>query len=471
VERESTASGAKLRTLIRVRSIVVYFALTPPVVALAACDLLPRPPAPTAADYCNVKVIPTDPDDVLLEVWAADARQHCLRLYAPVIVSRELDGISVIAVENNINSDPLWHLLNTAIAAKKAPDIAFLHNGERLRELADNGYLYPLRDCDLVEEDWTEEIFPEREWAHPFEIEGLMLYYSKRILRELGWDQESIDRFPAEIANGTVVLNDLMTIAHHAVNTGVVKKGFAFTVHEIRFYTAMHIFKLFGGHYSSSPELLASNKIALIKTYRFYEQLSELELMHPAISQDSYSNIGNRFSVRDALANGKILFTHMVVSEWKRMLLDHVQNKSELQENIGVALFPAVSMDDQAPGGDRGTAVLSSMGSYSILSEKATGRTNQQAACKVIRAIRDSDFHRQHAINTSQIAPEITGIWTPPSMPAFSVDNLYPGYQNHPDRLAFVEHVREMMALLAKDKISAEQAATLTLRQLRSPAQ
>jgi len=75
VERESTASGAKLRTLIRVRSIVVYFALTPPVVALAACDLLPRPPAPTAADYCNVKVIPTDPDDVLLEVWAADARQ------------------------------------------------------------------------------------------------------------------------------------------------------------------------------------------------------------------------------------------------------------------------------------------------------------------------------------------------------------------------------------------------------------
>ena len=137
-----------------------------------------------------------------------------------------------------------------------------------------------------------------------------MLFYSKRILRKLGWDKARIDSFPNDIADGTFTLNDMITVARYAMEAGIVNEGFAFTVHEQRFYSAMHLLTSLSGQLSSQPNTIDTNRKALTNVFEYYEQLRDFDLMHPAISQPGISNVSNRFSIRDALANGKILFAH-----------------------------------------------------------------------------------------------------------------------------------------------------------------
>lgn len=455
--KQCTASIATLPISVAIRLFALSIAWI-----ITGCDLLHRSPPPTAADYCNVEIKPADPGDTELKIWAPDARQHCLRLYAPVLAANGLNGISVTAVENNVNSGPFRTLLQKAIRDQNAPDLAYIHNGAAVRKLADEGYLHPIDKCNLSIDDWTNPIFLQREWAYPFELDMLMLFYSKRILRKLGWDQSRIEMLPVDIASGNITLWDLLTIARQAVDAGVVKKGFAYTVHENRFYSTMHVYKTLGGHYPGKLEHLSKNKNALLETYRYYEHIRDQRLMHPAISQPGFSNVTNRFAIRDALANGKILFSHTVVSEWKRIKLDHVQNESLLRENIGIALFPANKTT--------GSAMLSAMGSYVVFSEKATGKNNQDAACKVVQAVAHSNFLRQHATNTSQIAPESKSIWVPSTLPSFTLENIHHGNESHTGFLDFADLINDVTTLLANSEITAKQAVALTAHHLQQPA-
>ena len=429
-------------------------------VMTAGCDLLPRPLPPTAADYCGIGVAEKDPDDIELTVWAPDARQHCLRFYAPVLAARQIDRINVTAVEHNVNEEPFRLLLANAASNQRAPDIAFVLNGPFIDQLAAEGYLHPLDTCNLPVTDWTNAIYPQRSWAQPFETEALMLFYSKTILRKLGWNESHIENLPREIYNQSITLDDLLLIARSAVDTGVVKKGFAFSTHEGRFYTTMHFYNLMKGNHDNSAALQKTTKAALTKTYGYYKLLRDQALMHPAISQGEFSNVTNRFSIRDALANGRLLFAHTVTSEWTRMLLDHVNNDTALKNNVGIALFPG----DQKGG----SFMLSAMGSYVIFSERATGKKNQDAACGVLHRIARSNLHRQHAVNTSQPAPEQSGIWSPPQLPALNLENMYYGYSPQAGFLDFVTQVNNITAALATSEISVNQAATQTERLMQA---
>ena len=420
---------------------------------LTGCELSFRSPPPTAADYCNIAPSTISPGDQLLEVWAPDARQHCLRLYAPVIASAKLDGVTAVAVEKNINANPFHKLLISAAQSQQAPDIAFMYNGTVLQQLADSGYLYSLANCNLS--DPLSPAMPQREWSYPFELEVLMLFYSKRILRDLGWSETQIDRFPTDLGSGTINLDDLLTIALEALSAGAVKPGFAFTVHDQRFYTAMHIFRSFGGKLSDEPQ-----RSALFNTYRFYERLRNDNLMHPALSQPQIASVTNRFSLRDALANGRILFAHTVTSEWTRMLLDHTTSSSDLQDNIGIALFPSIN--------EGGSAMMSTLGSYVVFSEKATGKPYQQQACAVIRQIASSELHQQHATNTTQVAPSMNAPWLPSVLPPVAHDRLHHVNQLQQPFDRLHAHINQMTESIAEATITAEQAAALSHRTMRT---
>jgi ABC-type glycerol-3-phosphate transport system substrate-binding protein len=376
-------------------------------------------------------------------------------MYAPVLAAGKLPGISVTAIEKNINTGPFLDLIKNATANQNAPDIAFIPNGPALAELAANGDLIPMDKCGIKTDDWSGNIYPNRHWAHPFESEVLMLFYSKVALRQLGWNNADIENLPTQIANNAITFEDLLSIAQRAIDSGAVKKGFAFTVHENRFDSTMLLYQIAGGKLVKGS---LANKEALLSTFQYYEKLHKPELMHPAISQDAISSVTNRFALRDALAHGRILFALTVTSEWSRMLLDHSATLADLQQNVGISLFPSAATN--------GAAIMSAMGSYVVFSKNATGRNHQAAACRVIRTLAASDFHKQHAVRTSQPVPDGNAIWSPPQLPALTLKNILYTHTEQADHQHLPTRLNEITARIATSDISAEQALVLNRQQL-----
>lgn len=427
------------------------------VALLSACDLVPRPSAPSSADYCDIDLTaPVNVNDTLIEVWASAPRQHCLRLFAPLLAALDVPGVSVFPVEKNINSYPYGNLLTDAVNNGRAPDIAFVYE-KKIRELAKSGALYPLKQCGFTTEDWLSEIYQISEWSLPFEADVQVLFYSKIILRQLGWTEQQILAFPETTASGALTLNDLFAIAQQAYHLNLVAKGFAFTFHEHRFPGIAHLYQLFDGSYART-NLLVINRKSMLKALQTIDQALTLNLTHRAFSQREYSNIINRLSVRDALANGRILFAHTAASEWKRMLLDQVTDEAQLNHNIGMALVPNVERNRP------GTAVIRSLGSYVIFNEAATGRNNQVASCRLLSALQDSTLDRAHATRTSQISPTHNRVWRPPSVPNINVDNLFASYLARTTQDVYVNQINNAVALLAQKRLTVEQAAVMASR-------
>lgn len=469
MERQCTQSSAKLHLPERLRTLRHTLLLTTlllTTLCLLGCDPFFRLPAPSAADYCEVNPPTPQVDDTILNVWAPDARQHCMRFYAPVSVAQGVNGITVVAAEKNINTIPFLDLLYKASSTREAPDLAFIPDNNTIGALADAGHLYPLNNCNLSVNDWNENIFTQRDWGYPFEIEVQLLFYSKQALRRIGWTEEQIANLPADIISGDFLINDLITIARQAIDLNAVRPGFAFTVHEKQYFSALQLLSSFAeskNRDTSDREVLYSN---LYKAFSLYEQLRENELMHPAISQGNYANVTNRYSIRDALAHGKILFAHTVSSEWKRMVLDHIMDESRLLDNIGIALWPSQSRASTDVNTPKGSAILNFIGSYVIFSENASGKTNQAASCRVLEQLAKSDLHRQHATNTSQVAPEANGVWVPEALPEFTMNDILsmePSFKAP----GFFEHLNEMTSRIANNTVSIDQATALTVRKFQ----
>jgi hypothetical protein len=57
-------------------------------------------------------------------------------MYAPVLAAGKLPGISVTAIEKNINTGPFLDLIKNATANQNAPDIAHLQNSQQMATLS-----------------------------------------------------------------------------------------------------------------------------------------------------------------------------------------------------------------------------------------------------------------------------------------------------------------------------------------------
>lgn len=442
---------------IRVSSTVVFLIQLLALVTLSACDLLPRPPAPSSADYCNIQTpIISDPNDVSIKVWASAPRQHCLRLYATLIAAENVAGVSVTPVEMNLNSKPYDNALFDAVRSNDAPDIAFVYHKLAL-DLANEGALYPIEKCGFTTRDWMSDIFRISDWALPFEADIKLLFYSKVILRQLGWSEEKVQGLPESIANGTVVLDDLFAISQQALGQNLIKQGFAFTIYENRFATIIHLYQQFDDSYSRNTPL-AIDKYSMSQTLAILEQAFTSKISHTAFNQKQYSNITNRLALRDALAHGRILFAHASASEWTRMLLDHITDEELLNQNIGMALLPSIKR--HRPG----TAILRATGSYVIFNKSATRRNNQNASCQVLVALNKTKLDRAHASRINQIAPAHNTIWTPSRLPVVTPNNLHPSYLARPRYALYKKQIENAVAQLALKQLTLEQAATTASR-------
>lgn len=425
----------------------------------AGCDLLPRSQPPTSAEYCDVDLANPSPQDNSLRVWAPAPRQHCLRLYALYKASQSLPGISVIPTEKNINSAPYFNLISTSAANGNAPDIAFYYNGSKLEELIRNGYLYPLEKCGIETDKRNSDLYLQRKWSLPFEADANVLFYSKILLRESGWSEKDIDNLPARIATGLFTLQDLTDTANNALNNNIVERGYAYITAEQIYYPLMGIYDALGGDYSLQKLPFTIDKTILKKTFDYYLNLYKKGLLHKAATQRSFSNLSNRLTVRDALAHGRILFADTSLSEWKRMLLDHIPQQDILNNNIGMALLPAFEKKG------KGRVSIRSVGSHLVFSQKATGRNNQQQSCKLLQHLHTTSLLNAHAVNTTQLIPGIGSLLPTSETPKMDGANVTMAKSHLPEFESFYYSVINALEDVIAGRVTTEDAAAIATTQ------
>ncbi|MCZ7545141.1 MAG: extracellular solute-binding protein [Anaerolineae bacterium] len=122
-----------------------------------------------------------------------------------------------------------------ASEAGEAPDIV-LSGHEDIGAWAPAGFIIPLDDLiaqheafeDVVPALWDSQKYAGEVYAVPQDAEARPIFYSKLLLRDLGWTEEEIESLPERVMNGEYTFEDMIATAQEAVDEGVVDEGNGF---------------------------------------------------------------------------------------------------------------------------------------------------------------------------------------------------------------------------------------------------
>lgn len=443
---------------------------------LSSCVPFFRAPPPTAADYCDIDpaLLAEPPNQpVVLEIWASAPRQHCLRAYAPWLIAQQNPtlGLAVKVQSLNLNSDPFLNELLQAAAHGVAPDLAFVYD-DHLPALRTAGYLYSLTECRqqpglqaLPDAVWTNVWLENQFWGVPFEFEIVLLYYNKVMLKKLGWRDAEITTLPTAIADGRFTLNDLLKVARTAVENGVVQPGFAFLPRSYQSQTVDDLYRAFHGQpLERQHGQIVIAQEALLQTYTFFEALQRHNLLDSHFAMREFSSWGNNALWRDAVAHGRTLFAHGYASDWQQMVLDYTDNSAEqnaLQQQVGVALLPVHAKRAAA------AALVVDSGAHVILAEKASGRQNQAAACRLLAALHRSHLPQRHADMSSALAPHQSGFVIPSYWGALRLQKLAWRASSQAGFADVMGITSAMGVAVEGGELKAGEATEIALQQLR----
>lgn len=472
------------------------------VVLLSSCNPFVRTP-PTAAEYCGIDLAlyaPEPANETIIELWATAPRHQCLRGYAPLLAAAsDPDYPHAVRVQpKNVNEGPLAKELLILAARGEAPDIGFMYN-DHIRELQAAGYLYPLDQCrqqsglnDIPDAFWTKLSPDGRAWAFPVDIELMMLFYNKEMLRQLGWQEAEIDDLPYRIAIGDFTLDDLQATAKAAVEDRIARPGFGFVPKLSSSVTVEGLYASLGGKFildetddirpKSAGQSISGSKIAsgyeaqfiinrapLETALGFLESLHKHELINAKLAMADTNSWGNKLLFTDAATHGRFLFWHDYTSSWQRMIADYLdsssgspqQDEALLRQRIGVALLPSDRI------GSRGKARVINLGQYVIFTEEASSRRNQQAACSLLAVMQRSSLPQRHAQKSGQPTPRSGGMSLPDFLPSMiSMEHLLwpPRYSD--DWQAYREILKEISNEVEQGKLRADEATPLTVERL-----
>ncbi|MCG2768657.1 MAG: extracellular solute-binding protein [Chloroflexota bacterium] len=119
-----------------------------------------------------------------------------------------------------------------ASEAGQASDIV-CSGHEHIGDWATAGYLVDITDMigsypefdDVIESLWTSTELGGKIWGIPQDAEARPMYYSKPLLRELGWSDQDIESLDERVASGEFTWQDMLDTAAEAVEKGIVEPG------------------------------------------------------------------------------------------------------------------------------------------------------------------------------------------------------------------------------------------------------
>jgi inositol-phosphate transport system substrate-binding protein len=324
--------------------------------------------------------------------------------------------------------------------------------------------MYPEFD-DVIESLWFAGEWNGQLWAVPQDTEARPMFFSKPLLKELGWSDEEIAALPERIKNGEFTLEDMITTGKEAIAAGVIEPGYGYWHRSSKGGDFLQYYFAYGGDvYDPAEDKLVVVKDALTKWYSFQRRVVE-----EGLTPENY--IGTDSSIwHDTVSHGEALFFNGGVWHWANWAENYVKDlggQDFLFENIGYALQPAGE-----PGMKAGT--LSHPLVYMISSESAAGDEEfYDLACAVLAKTTTPELNTLHAVGSTHLGIlKSQADYEDYASDVFLSDTLYMldhnYYQpNHVMYGPYFDIVYDFMLRTENGELEAEAAADAAIQQLQ----
>jgi inositol-phosphate transport system substrate-binding protein len=346
--------------------------------------------------------------------------------------------IELTLIQDNLAWEDYKQEFLLASEAGEAPDI-ILSGHEDIGAWAPAGLILALDDLiaehaefeDVVANLWESQQFEGVTYGVPQDAEARPIFYSKLLLRDLGWSEEEIESLPERVAAGEFTFEDMLATAEQAIEDGVVEEGNGYWHRGSNGFDWLMYYYGMGGEMIDEEGKLVWDSEAILAVYELMASLPErgvtridmigmsgTDVWHPTVS-----------------AADQVLFAQGGTWNWGGWAKVNVADRGGnefLLENMGYMLFPALS---------EGIALtLTHPLSYLISSTSE----HPDVAMALIAAVTTPEANNRHAIDSfhlgilnSQIESEVYQS-NPVLSTAHYMLDYTTGAPNHPDGAAWL---------------------------------
>jgi len=409
-----------------------------------------------------------------IKVWAEANEVEHYRVTAPMLAGPlvnemlEAQGDPRRITVEGLRDDAGWadykKKFTLAADAGEAPHIV-CSGHEDVPVWANAGYIVPFDECrtmypefdDVIESLWFAGEWQGKLWAVPQDTEARPMFFSKILLKEMGWTEEEVSALPDRIKSGEFTLDDMIATAKEGIEMGVVEPGNGFWHRGSKGGDHLQFYFAFGGRlYDPVEDKLVVVEDALVKWYAFQRRIVD-----EGITPEGY--LGTSSAIwHDAVSHGNLLFANGGVWHWANWAENYVKDlggQDWLFETVGYGLIPAGE-----PGQTAGT--LSHPLVYMIVSEEATGDTGYyDLACAVLAKTSTAELNTLHAVGSTHLGMnKKQAEYEPYTQDVFLTDTLYMldhnYYQpNHVMYGAYFDIIYDGMVKAENAELTPEEAA------------
>ena len=314
-------------------------------------------------------------------------------------VEAEVEAVLGIDIELNLIQDNAsWgdykNEFVLASEAGEAPDI-ILSGHEDIGAWAPAGFIIPLDDMigmhsefeDIVPALWASQGYAGVIYGIPQDAEARPIFYSKLLLRDLGWSEEDIESLPDRVAAGEFTFADMLATGAEAIEEGVVDSGNGWWHRPSNGPDFLYYYYGHGGEVLDMDGNLVVDRDAIVAAYELLEGAVASGVLRSDIIGIDWNEVWHP-SVGSA---DTVLFAAGGTWNWPNWALNYVADQGGddyLFENVGLTLIPAM--------GTGKAITLTHPLSYLI----SSGSANPDVAMALIAAITTPEANNRHAIDS-----------------------------------------------------------------------
>ncbi|MCJ7625826.1 MAG: extracellular solute-binding protein [Anaerolineaceae bacterium] len=250
-----------------------------------------------------------------------------------------------------IQDDPDWGDYKTefelASEAGEAPDI-IASGHEHIGDWATAGYIVDVTDMlgdypefdDVIDSLWLSTELDGKRYGVPQDAEARPMFFSKIILRQLGWTEDEIDGLPARVETCDFTWDDMYDVAEEAVTAGLVEEGDGWWHRPANGPDFLYYYYGAGGVIEEAGfEGLVFDTEAALKVYsRIYDAAQVRGIIRPNKLDADWDYFREYTSTFD-----KVAFVFEGTWRWANWHVSYLQDlggEDYLFENVGFAPIP-----------------------------------------------------------------------------------------------------------------------------------
>ncbi len=265
--------------------------------------------------------------------------------------------IQVKTIQDNKDWGEYKTEFELAFQAGEAPDI-IVSGHEHIGDWAPAGMIVDITDMlgqhpefeDVIDSLWESTTWNGRIWGVPQDAEARPMFFSKPLLRELGWSDEEIESLRDRIFACEFSWEDMMEVATQAVQQGVVEEGNGWWHRPKNGPDFLYYYYAAGGviQDEQSGDKLVMEKDALLKVYQIlYDASQERKILSPNLLGTEWPDWHTAVSSAE-----NVLFWFGGSWNWPEWAANYVADRGGedyLWENVGFSAIPCLKSGTGKP--------------------------------------------------------------------------------------------------------------------------